>query len=264
MAQEKTKQEMNQPENSHGRRTKVCIMGFAPSWQLAPFGNDEFEIWALNELYLFLPNIPLERLRWFDIHSRPVIEAQTQSLHRTPVSDHLQKLQAMQCRLYMQKHYEDIPASIEYPLAEVTAMFVQAGHQNAYFNNSISYMLALAIYEGFEEIHLYGVDMAHDSEYFNQRPSVEFFCGFARGKGITLYTPPECDLMQTAHIYGYEEGEAIAFEVRLRSRKEEIQQKAQNHMNAIQQNQQAYHQYMGAVQELDHTLKIWKSGHTTS
>ena len=50
-------------------------------------------------------------------------------------------------------------------------------------------MIALAIYEDFDIIHVYGVDMAVCGEYEQQRPSCEFFCGIAKGKGIELYIP---------------------------------------------------------------------------
>ena len=77
----------------------------------------------------------------------------------------------------MQKAWKEVPTSMVYPL---DAMLKKFGD---YFTNSISWMLALAIHEGFEEIHVYGVDMAVDTEYHHQRPSCEYFLGLAKRDG---------------------------------------------------------------------------------
>lgn len=87
-----------------------------------------------------------------------------------------------------------------YPLAEVRKML---GGRN-YFTSSIAYMLALAIYEGYEEIGIYGVDLVTDGEYAYQRPCVEFLCGFAQGKGIKLTIPRQSALLRHSFVYGQE------------------------------------------------------------
>ena len=53
-----------------------------------------------------------------------------------------------------------------------------------YLTSSPAMMLCLAMLRGFKRIELYGVDMAVDDfEYFWQRPCMEHWIGFARGKG---------------------------------------------------------------------------------
>jgi len=75
----------------------------------------------------------------------------------------------------------------------------------------MSYMLALAIQmQRFNPIHIYGVDfyseLRHESTY--ERPSVEFYMGFARGRGLTLDLPENSRLMTTSdnhrQVYGLE------------------------------------------------------------
>ena len=41
------------------------------------------------------------------------------------------------------------------------------------------------------EIDVYGVDMRHETEYATQRPCMEYWVGYARGKGIevNIYGP---------------------------------------------------------------------------
>jgi hypothetical protein len=67
-------------------------------------------------------------------------------------------------------------------------------------------MLAFAITEGFQEIHIYGVDMAQDvdtngnSEYGYQKPSCEYFLGVAE-KYAKVYIPDTSDLLMCAMRY---------------------------------------------------------------
>src|SRR5689334_15473635 len=50
------------------RRMKVAIVGFTDHRKEAPFGDPEWEIWGLNELYRYMP---VEQFtRWFELHDR--------------------------------------------------------------------------------------------------------------------------------------------------------------------------------------------------
>lgn len=144
-----------EPEAPPQQLKKVAILGFTDSYKLAPFADPEWEIWGLNELYQFIPRWT----RWFEIHDRTVWEED-----RSRAALKLKPLAAMTCPVYMQKHYDDIPASVPYPLDDVLKAFPNpCPGALPYLTNSISYMLALAILEGhFGEISIYGVDMAAD------------------------------------------------------------------------------------------------------
>ena len=102
--------------------------------------------------------------------------------------------------LYFGMHEYDEGADINqsnYPLNEIVKEF-----DCAYFTNSISYMIAYAIYKGYEEINIYGVDMTGRDEYINQRGSVMYWIGYARAKGITVNLSSEVD--KPCFLYGYE------------------------------------------------------------
>jgi hypothetical protein len=66
-------------------------------------------------------------------------------------------------------------------------------------------MIAMAIYEGFDVIGIWGVDMAVQGEYEAQKPSCEYFIGWALGKGIEVILPPESDLLFSPFLYGFED-----------------------------------------------------------
>jgi hypothetical protein len=120
-----------------------------------------------------------------------------------------------------------------------------------YFTNSISYLIALAIYElkGVEQgsiIGLWGVDMAQQglqsgsvagwftSEYARQRPSVEYWLGIAEGLGIKIHVPDQSDILKTACIYGYQHTDAFKKFV---TRQKELQGRI---ANAQQREQDAH------------------------
>jgi hypothetical protein len=198
-------------------RERVAILGYSEDtlWE-APFDDKTWtlekgsEIWGLNELwrvkrykdkgiypdpaYDSWNKLSIRYDRWFEMHNRgKSTEEEIDWLKKCGVS------------IYMTKHHADIPQSIAYPLAEMVKRF-----ETNYFTNTISYELALAISEGFKEIHLYGVNMAQWSnegptEIRDQRASIEYFLGWARAKGIKVVIPAASDLLKTAIHYGFDE-----------------------------------------------------------
>jgi hypothetical protein len=88
-----------------------------------------------------------------------------------------------------------------YPLDHIVKFF-----GTDYFSNTVDYALALAIYEGFTEIDLYGVNMSYGGEYFWEKPGVEFWVGMALGRGIKVTVHGEkSTIMKTRDglLYGY-------------------------------------------------------------
>lgn len=55
-----------------------------------------------------------------------------------------------------------------------------------YFTNSISYLVALAVYRKFDSIKLYGVDQRKDEDYASEKGAVEYWLGIARGRGMHI------------------------------------------------------------------------------
>lgn len=103
-----------------------------------------------------------------------------------------------------QKAYESGIPYIElanYPLKEIIECF-----DTDYFTNTVDYALALSIYRGFTQIDLYGVNMAWGSEYFYQKPGVEYWVGRAQGQGIKVNVHGErSTILKTKDglLYGY-------------------------------------------------------------
>ncbi len=111
----------------------------------------------------------------------------------------------------MQRVYKEIPNSMAFPLAEVTEHFYGSREAKMYSANSVSYMLAYALWRRcFNPIFLYGVDyhywVHHESRC--ERPCTEYWIGRARQAGFNVITPHETTLFTIGDfprsLYGYE------------------------------------------------------------
>ena len=255
------KVEVEQPQRTitRKRRKKVAIVGCADSKNEAPFADDEFEIWGVNNLYPLI-EAHKDRYRWFEIHEitkednilmrrhDPIFRGQNVGEYVAQLG---QWANEINCPVYMQKVWPEVPTSMVYPLK---AMIEKYGN---YFTNSISYMLALAIHEGFEEIHVYGVDMAVDTEYHHQRPSCEYFLGLAQGMGIKTYIPDTADLLKVRFLYGFDEPKETKWEKKCKSILKMMNTKRAKEEQISKIAESKIQQYIGAEQAIKELSKIW-------
>jgi len=241
------------------KKKKVAIVGCSDTCKKTPFHlKDEFEFWGVNNLFITLPG---PWTRWFEIHHIAYNETQRQWMRRgnpdfrgLPVDQYLRQLQALNIPIYMQQPCAIVPNAVLYPMADVKRLY------GDYWTNTISYMIALAIMEGhYDEIHIYGVDMAVNTEYHHQRPSCEFFLGIAAGKGIKLYLPDECDLLKTRFLYGFEEPKENKWNKKVNNMLASMQQR----MNVAAQREKFHskqkEQYVGAMSAAQEIKKIWEN-----
>ena len=230
----------------------VAIVGFADTRADAPYNDPRWEIWGLNDLHGSIPRYD----RWFDIHPLDNID-QDYNLIRNrgqtpPETIGTSGLKKLNVPIYMQKRFDDIPNSLSFPLKEIKEAF-QFGD---YMTNSISYMIALAIYEGYQRIHVFGVDMAVAGEYTHQRPSCEYWLGVAAGKGIEIYIPPASDLLHCAFMYGFEAAKQKLVDEKIdRTIAEMLKRKSQID-DQLLQGQRASWQYDGAVGAMREMKKV--------
>ena len=238
------------------KKTKVAILGFTATNKMAPFNDPEFEIWTVNNLYRFVPR----QDRIFELHTREQIAAEP--VHGVSGATYIDELATMKIPVYMQERYPDIPSSVKYPLDKMIEEFgIERSNVNhkpdAYFTNSISFMIALAIYEGFKEIHVYGVDMAIGVEYIEQRPSCEYYLGIARGRGIKMFLPIESDLLKTRFIYGYDDIRKDAWMKKMESTLQHMNTQKQQSDMVIRNQQSVSDKYEGAITALHEMVKTW-------
>lgn len=176
------------------RRSKVAMVGFASSTRdAAPFDDPTYEVWGLNQLYRYTPRAD----RWFEIHTREVFE---KDLVRD--TDYVGWLRAAPMPVYMTQTHPDIPMSVRYPAERIMAAF-SSGRD--YFTSTPSFMVALALLEGFTTIGVYGIDLIVGREYEFEKCCMEYWLGVAQGRGVTLEIPTEAALLKQTHRYGYQD-----------------------------------------------------------
>lgn len=131
--------------------------------------------------------------RWFEIHQLPI-------LYYDGWEDY-KWLKSCPIPVYMARHYANIPNSIPYPVETVSKGYLKV------FSSTFCYQLALAIYEGFKVIGLYGVDFSQGSlrERFIEWRGVLYWLGVATGKGIKIQFPQKGELkLSEKYLYGIE------------------------------------------------------------
>lgn len=241
-----------------GWKKRLAIVGFADSKKDAPYDDPSWEIWGLNDLHNAIPRWT----RWFDIHVESNINEDVK-LGRSPADRcGIGGLSRLTCPVYMQDVHPSVPGSVKFPLDEVLETFGNLSGSR-YFTNSISYMIAYALYEGivsgrqWDEIHIYGVDMAVGTEYVNQRPSCEYWIGIAEGMGVKVHIPRTSDLNKTTFLYGFQEEVQREFEQKLLDSRKSMEDRARAIRAAIEQNTAALHQHEGAIGYSQEVMKIW-------
>jgi len=253
------------------QRKKVIILGFAPDTRnMAPVDDPTFDVWPLNELYLEMPILREYATGWFQLHgSEP-----------STIRDPQQKLSLskLKCPIWMWNVHPEIPNSVKYPREQIMKHFDTYGEgmnplilherDRVYFTNTISWMIVLAIYLQYEEIHIYGVNMAQDQEYQHQRPSCEMYIGWARGRGIKVHLPHESDLCRSWMLYGYDDDSA--YMKKMYAREGELQQRINAGQQQIAQFQQQIanlsaqqNQLMGAKENVKYCIGLGAPGGTS-
>ena len=216
-----------------GKKPKVCIVGFAPGKENAPYDDPDFEIWGCNEMHMSEEVKRIDVL--FELHDLEWIKEGKRWKEHYPWLRNNKKIPVI-----MQKAFDDIPMSVAYPWKEIEEKF------GRYLTNTVAEQIALALLIGVKEIHLYGVNMATDTEFGSQKPSCEYFIGLARGMGVKVYVPPESDLLKSFYIYGKEDGQLSFMSTRLGAFMAEQDSKVGFFQNRISNDNAAMHQAIGA------------------
>lgn len=188
-----------------------------PSLAIVGFSNNTFdlckktkadEVWTMNHAYLVRDFPRIDRL--FEIHKRDWYSR----LESKKAPEYMEWLkQEHPFPIFMEEIQPDVPSSVRYPFEEIVGALLSGlvwvtpeGKEVArdkYFTSSFSYMIAQAIYECYDPIEIYGIEMDGDTEYGYQRPNGEFWIGLALGRGHKVILQEACNLC-SAPLYGYQ------------------------------------------------------------
>jgi hypothetical protein len=178
------------------RKTKtVAIVGKnALNWDLAPFEDKEVDIWGIS-YWAALGKYPrLDAV--FEVHRKKVWKMNI----NMPAAEYLAWLgQKHDFPIYTQHKFKAVPSSVKFPMKEIQDLYFQRLYRGKnligqFFTSSMAYMMALALYQGYSRIEVYGIEM--DAErYQYQRDSVFWWMGMANGLGVEVVVP------ENSHLY---------------------------------------------------------------
>lgn len=177
---------------------KLAIVGsHSATRHLAPFDDPSYDIWVFNEA----PQADW-CTRWdacLQLHKREVYSSPTNWVK----SDHWPWLQQDHGErvIWMQDRDERVPNSRRYPLDEITASI--PGASMRWIMSTAAYAMALALYLGYEEIALYGVELSSNTEYAYQWPNWAYWVGIAHGAGVKVDIRSG-QIHFAERLYGYE------------------------------------------------------------
>lgn len=164
---------------------KIIILAQGPSWYQCPKKVPKgTEIWGSNVIYRDHPH--QDRLFFgHDIRGNILNDD----------ADLIENLNKMEIPIYTVGVFKVLKKSTQIPILKIMEEF-----HVGFFLNIIAYMLATAILQRPKSIDLYGVDMRPDAggeTYTNEKGSVEFWCGVAMGRGISVKNTKESYVMKT-------------------------------------------------------------------
>ena len=87
-----------------------------------------------------------------------------------------------------------------YPLQEILSHF-----KTTFFSNAICYMLAYALYYGYQRIWFAGIDMMTNTTYLFEKGGVEYWMGIAHAMGVPIVNTKDSGTGKTidGKMYGY-------------------------------------------------------------
>lgn len=225
----------------------IAIIGKAPSSRLlAPYDEpDKWEVWSLSDNYNVIPRWD----RWFELHDLDRYKQLYPEYY-----DWMCAQAGENKPIYVNDVREEMPSSELYPVREMVTKY------GSYFTNSISWMIVFALDEILKaaivdgepkpKIGLWGVDMAQNTEYRQQRPSCEYFMGWARGAGVDLVIPDECDLCKTARLYAFDSNHG-PLDRKIRARQRELSERQQKSSWEMEQAERATQTIGGGLAMLE-------------
>jgi hypothetical protein len=161
----------------------MIILGWGPTSAECPYDD---EVWGVNNVWCGFEGKRIDKIFAFD----PWEEYNIREMKKV-------------APIVSWRDYADI----KYPLEEIIEEF-----NSEYFTNSVTYMIAYALYLKEPEIRFYGIDAPYGSKYALDKSGVEYWLGRAIERGMKIVSPEGSNLLKTVtgEVYGGErEGRII-------------------------------------------------------
>lgn len=174
----------------------VQLCGRAPSAWMVPVDIPGAERWIIGSAYR--EHVGTNYTRVFDVHPLTKAEHHEGILNLRP--DAFAWYGTQDRPVYFIAHDDRVPQSIPYPRAALAQFGVRGA---CALSSTVDHMMALALLEGFDEIHLCGVRLNSIEEWVTQRECLSYWIGRAEGMGVVVETDPLAALCAPEVVYGF-------------------------------------------------------------
>lgn len=162
------------------------------------------EVWAINamgdviacDLVVHMDDVRIQEIR---AAARP----------ESNIAEMLRWMKTSPVPILTSRAHPDYPSLMEFPLEAVANKLGEV-----YFNNTVAYAIAYALFLGVEEISLFGCDYTYENAYKAEkgRACVEYWLGWAARAGVKITVPlssplldsKDCTSDDDVYAYGYD------------------------------------------------------------
>ena len=174
--------------------SKVAIVGTAQSWKRTPWNDQSFLILSLNDAYQLTSQGFQRADEWYDPHPLDHFfhppAGQGIYAHQVPPGyyvrppDHLKWLGSQTIPVWLHPDYvTQHPEAAKWAHARAFPKDALVAEFGRYFTSTPQWMMAHALTRGYSDFSIYGIHLATEQEYVEQRPGFEFLIGRVLGKG---------------------------------------------------------------------------------
>jgi len=235
---------------------KVAFLGSATSSRLfCPFNDPDWEIWATGPGRQADPAFKTEFNRWFELHDMMENDPQYHTVLDPGYFEWLQAIADEKVIYFKPPLYPGLKGEL-FPWDEI-----KEKHSGYFLDSTVAWMLAYC-YEFYDvdEIGLYGVDFATDSERRKQRKGTKHFAELFRLKG-TKVTVPEVSEMAFDPL-PYPEESALSKKLHthlklLEPQAAEVQQNMEKAKQALAAERERSEYIRGTMEALLHFKENW-------
>ena len=220
-----------------GKNDKVLILGTAETLKQTPYEDTSYDIWACATCLQHPKDFKRGDLL-FEMHTPDRWQHRTEQINNSKIP------------VMMQKKYKEIPLSREFPVQQIWD-YEPIWEKMRYVSNSVSWMTMYAMTLGYKSIGYFGVHFATNDEWIYERPNLEYYMGYAKGKGIDIWVPDGGELLKFPRLYGYEN--PPDWMMVLKQRHTNYEEERQKHAEQLGRHRDAMNQYIGAKE----ATKFW-------
>ncbi len=184
------------------KRKAVTILGTGSTRVQCPYDESCGDVWGVNGIYSEIESRMRKKLpvRLDKLFITDYLFSPQGHLHFD--IDRLNRIvKEMNCKVMTLHELKlgkyQIKAS-KFPFRKIIKLF-----ETEFFTSTISYMLAWALYKGYNDVSLYGIDMHGKDEYMMQKGGVEYWMGRLQQNGAKIFVAQGSTILQTPNGLPY-------------------------------------------------------------